>query len=42
MEKKKELTKIESILREDNERVLMGLEEGGHLEQVIRQMYKHL
>jgi len=40
--KKQELKRIENVLCSDNERVLMGLEEGGRLEQIILKMYKKL
>jgi predicted secreted Zn-dependent protease len=35
-----ELRKIEQAIRQDNEKALMSLEEGGRLEQLILQMYK--
>ena len=38
--KKKELKQIENVLRSDNEKVLMSLEEGGRLEDIIMKMYK--
>ena len=38
--KKKELKQIENVLRSDNEKVLMNLEEGGRLEDIIMKMYK--
>jgi hypothetical protein len=39
--KKSDLKRIENFLREDNEKALMILEEGGQLERIIMQMYKH-
>jgi hypothetical protein len=38
--KKQELKVIENALKQENEKVLMSLEEGGRLEQIIMQMYK--
>jgi hypothetical protein len=40
--KRRELQKIENVLQSDNQRVLMNLEEGGRLEQLILKMYKKL
>ena len=39
-QKKKELGIIEDFIKQENEKVLMSMEEGGRLEQIIMELYK--
>lgn len=42
MSKKDDLNKIENFIRQENEKMLMTLEEGGRLEKCIMDMYKRM